>query len=296
MRRIQLRTAHKVTEALASEYHSIFRGQGIEFEEVRPYTPGDDVRQIDWNVSARMGEPYIKLFREERELSVIVAADLSASQEFGSTTRLKREQIAELVATVALSAIANGDRAGVTILGEGIERHVPPRRGPKQALRVIREILAFDAAGCGTDLAAGIDQLRRMLRKRSVVVLVSDFLDDGFMVDGTSDEPPRDTPAIRALRLLRRRHDVVPVIVVDRRERDLPPLGLVEFRDRESGRVALMEATRSRSRAFAEAADRRRSGLVTLMRRIGIEPIVLASDDDVAAALTRYFARRRRAR
>lgn len=308
VRRIQIRTAHRVSEMLASEYHSVFRGQGIEFEEVRPYTPGDDVRQIDWNVSARMGEPFIKLFREERELSVLVAVDLSASQDFGTHTRRKRDQIAELVATVGISAITNGDRAGVTILTEGIEKHLPPRRGPRQALRMIREVLAFESRRRGTDLAAGLEQLRKMLHKKSVVFLVSDFLDPQLLAEldrpidaaeaaGAADRRViPDIPALRALRLLRQRHDVVPVIVGDRRERELPALGLIEFRDQESGAVALVEATPRRVRRFAELATRRREALVLLLRRLGIEPIVLLADDDVAAALTRYFLRRERNR
>lgn len=329
VRRIQIRTAHRVSEMLASEYHSVFRGQGIEFEEVRPYTPGDDVRQIDWNVSARMGEPFIKLFREERELSVLVAVDLSASQDFGTHTRRKRDQIAELVATVGISAITNGDRAGVTILTEGIEKHLPPRRGPRQALRMIREVLAFEPQRRGTDLSAGLEQLRRMLRKKSVVFLVSDFLDprlleeldasietdsadSGEAAPGSRPEARigtragrtsaagrvslSDIPSLRALRLLRQRHDVVPVIVADRREREIPPLGLIEFRDRESGAVSLVDATPRRVRHFAELATRRREALVVLLRRLGIEPIVLLAEDDVAEALTRYFLRRERNR
>src|SRR5262245_46515898 len=180
IRRIEIRTAHIVNEALAGQYHSAFKGRGMEFEEVRPYQVGDDVRTIDWNVSARFGSPFVKLFKEERELTVMLVVDMSASQDFGTRGQLKRELIAELCATLAFSAIKNNDKVGLTCFTDRVEKFVTPRKGSRHVLRVVRELLAFQPKARGTNISAALDHLNQVLRRRSVVFLVSDFHDDGY--------------------------------------------------------------------------------------------------------------------
>jgi uncharacterized protein (DUF58 family) len=291
VRRIQIRTAHRVSEALAGQYHSAFRGQGIEFEEVRPYQIGDDVRQIDWNVSARMGEPFVKLFREERELTVMLAIDLSRSQDFGTRGGLKRDLVAELAATIAISAVRNGDKVGLMLFTHRVECVVPPRKGPRHVLRIVREVLAFEPSPAprdqpGTDLETALDELSRVLRKRSVVFVVSDFLVRGLVPDAlpeTSTERPsrpddaaprsrpgsprgtaRDAiPGEHALRVLRRRHDLVPVVVSDHREAELPAVGLLEMIDRETGRTAIIDTSSAYSGPCASRRSRSRRARIS---------------------------------
>ena len=179
VRRIQIRTSRITSEVLSGNYHSAFRGRGIEFEEVRPYIVGDDIRSIDWNVSARVGSPHIKIFKEERELTVMLAVDLSASQDFGTLGSLKREMVAEIAATIAFSAIRNGDKVGLLAFTDRIERFVPPRKGTRHVLRIVRELLALEAKGKGTRIAAAIDEVLGIVRKRSVLFVISDFQDTG---------------------------------------------------------------------------------------------------------------------
>ena len=200
IRRIEMRTSHLVNDALAGQYHSAFKGRGMEFQEVRHYQVGDDVRTIDWNVSARYGEPYVKLFREERELTVMLLVDMSRSQQFGTNDQLKRELVAELCATLAFSAIKNNDKVGLMCFADEVEKVVPARKGTSHVLRVVRELLTFQPAGTGTNIAAALEHFNRVSRRRAVVFLVSDFQDSGYE---------------NALRIARRRNDMILV--------DLPP-------------------------------------------------------------------------
>jgi uncharacterized protein (DUF58 family) len=293
VRRIQIRTAHRVSEVLAGQYHSAFRGQGMEFEEVRQYEPGDDVRRIDWNVSARLGEPFVKLFREERELTVMIAVDASASMDFGTRSSTKRELVAELAATIAVSADQNGDRSGLFLFTDRMERWLPPRRGPRHTLRIVRELVAFEPPPPsrqrpGTDLEPALLDLSRVMRKKAVVFVISDFL-----------VPARGGPqsAEHALRLLRGKHDLVPVVVSDRRERELPPVGLVEFFDRERGETQMVDLGSGRvRRRFAAAASADDAARRRLFRRLRVEPIEVQTGDDFVLALTRSFAKRERRR
>ena len=187
VRRIQIRTSRITSEVLSGNYHSAFRGRGIEFEEVRPYIVGDDIRSIDWNVSARVGSPHIKIFKEERELTVMLAVDLSASQDFGTLGSLKREMVAEIAATIAFSAIRNGDKVGLLAFTDRIERFVPPRKGTRHVLRIVRELLALEVKGKGTRIAAAIDEVLGIVRKRSVLFVISDFQSlDGSQLDTRS--------------------------------------------------------------------------------------------------------------
>ncbi|MHC4128803.1 MAG: DUF58 domain-containing protein [Planctomycetota bacterium] len=278
IRRIEIRTSHLVNDALAGQYHSAFKGRGMEFEEVRPYQIGDDVRTIDWNVTARCGEPYIKIFREERELTVLLVVDLSRSQEFGSAGQLKRELVAELGATLAFSAIKNNDKVGLVCFTDRVEKFVGPRKGSGHVLRVIRELLAFEPAGRGTDIAGALDHVNRMMRKRAVMFVISDFQDRGYE---------------RALRIARRRHDVILVRVTDRRERAVPKAALVELADNETGRRIVIDTGSARWRAAyerlaREAAERQNRRL----RQIKLDSIEVRTGESFVDPLVRFFRTR----
>lgn len=241
IRRIEIRTSHLVNDVLAGQYHSAFKGRGMEFEEVRPYQIGDDIRSIDWNVTARYGEPYVKKFREERELTVLLVVDLSGSQEFGTTSQFKRELVAEIGATLAFSAIKNNDKIGLVCFTDRVEKFVPPRKGSGHVLRVIRELLVFEPACRRTNIAAALDHVNRIMRRRAVMFVISDFQDTGFH---------------RSLRVAKRRHDVILIRVTDRREHALPKAGLVELTDNETGRSIVVDTASRRWRAAYEALAR----------------------------------------
>ncbi len=278
IRRIQIKTSHVVDDLLAGGWHSAFKGRGIEFEEVRPYQVGDDIRTIDWNVTARAGEPFVKLFREEREMSVMLLVDLSASQSFGTQHQTKRQLITELGATLAFSAIKNNDKVGLTLFTDQVEKALPPRKGTRHALRMIRELLYVSPIGQGTDIRSALDHLGRTASRRSVVFLISDFQDHGFE---------------RTLRVTRRKHDVVPIMVGDRREMTLPNVGLVRLRDPESGRVVEIDtASRRHRRQFAQRMQERVDATETIFRRMKMEPIRIFTGEDYVDPLQRFFHRR----
>jgi len=278
IKRIEITTSRLASELLAGQYHSAFKGRGIEFEEVRLYQPGDDVRAIDWNVTARAGEPHIKVFREERELTVMLIVDMSASQGFGTNEQTKRELLTELCATIAFSAIRNNDKVGLVAFTDRIEKFVPPRKGTRHVLRVIRELLAHEPEGRGTDIAAALEFFRHVQRRRCTAFLVSDFQDDGWE---------------QAIRVVRRRHDLVAVDVSDERETELPQAGLLEIRDNESGEVMLLDtssaAVRQAWSAQAHADADRRLGW---MRRHRIDRLPLTTGEPYAETLSAFFRRR----
>ena len=286
VRRIEIRTSHLVSDVLAGQFRSAFKGRGMEFEEVRPYQYGDDVRSIDWNVSARTGFPHVKLFREERELTVMLAVDLSGSLSFGTHAQLKRELAAEIAATVAFSAIRSNDRVGLVCFTDRVERIVPPRKGPRHVLRIVRDLLAFEPARRGTDIGGAIAEANRLLSRRSVVFVVSDWRSAGVTAAGR--EPWED-----ALRIARMRHDVIPVVVHDRRESALPSAGLMEFEDLETGErvVADLGSRRVRDR-FARMAEAERALLDGTLRRLRCEAIRVETGADVAEPFRAFFARR----
>jgi uncharacterized protein (DUF58 family) len=282
VRRIRIRTRQVVDAAFAGQYHAAFKGRGMEFEEVRPYLVGDDVRTIDWNVSARLGEPHVKLFREERELTVMLAVDLSGSLDFGTHGQFKRDLLAELAATVAFSAAMNNDKIGLLAFTDRVELFVPPRKGTKHVMRIVRELLALRPEGRGTAIGPALEELGRVLRQRSVVFVVSDFLDDSW------DRP---------MRMARRRHDVVPVVVQDAAERELPPMGLVEFTDPETGVRRLVDTgRRAVRRRFAEAAQAKAESRDRLLRGMRLDPIEITTGEDFVAPLSASFRRRERRR
>lgn len=278
IQRIQIHTSHVVDDLLAGQWHSAFKGRGIEFEEVRPYQVGDDVRTIDWNVTARAGEPFVKLFREERELSVMLLVDLSASQDFGTNLQTKRELITELGATLAFSAIKNNDKVGLSLFTDQIEKAIPPRKGKRHVLRLIRELLYCQPIGRGTHLKSALDHLNRTASQRTVVFLISDFQDAGFE---------------KTLRVTRKKHDVIPVMVNDQRELELPNVGLLRLRDPESGRMVTVDTASRRHRAafqklqVAEAEKRD-----AVFRRLKMNPIRVATGEDYVEPLKRFFHRR----
>jgi len=281
IRRIEIRTSHLVDESFAGEYHSVFKGRGMEFSEVREYAPGDDIRIIDWNVTSRLGHPYVKVFVEERELTVLLLVDTSASFAFGTRERLKGTLAAELTAVLAFSAVKNKDRVGAVFFTDRVEAYIPPRKGRRHVLRTIREVLAFRPEGRGTDIACALDFLLRVQKKRAVVFLLSDFLDSGYE---------------RPLRIACQKHDVVPVVVSDPLEEEgLPRLGLLEMEDPETGRTVLVDAgSRRVRRAINERVRERVAAREETFRQLGIEAIRVRCGQPYEAPLVRFFERRAR--
>jgi uncharacterized protein (DUF58 family) len=282
IRRIEIRTRGLVRDVFAGEYHSAFRGRGMEFSEVRPYQMGDEVRSIDWNVSARMGETFVKVFEEEREQTVILAVDVSGSGSFGSAGVLKRELAAEVCALLAFSAVRNNDRVGLLLFTDVVERFVPPRKGKRHALRIIRDVFAHEAASSGTRLASALEHVVRLLRRRAILVVISDFLDDGYE---------------KSLRAAASRHDVVAVHVVDPRERELPAVGLLTLRDAETGRAVLVDtASRAVREAFAAGARQRGAETAARLLAAGVDAVTVRTDEDYVNPLADFFRRRARRR
>ena len=282
IRKIEIKTSHLVTDLLAGRYNSAFKGRGMEFEEVRPYMVGDDVRTIDWNVSARTGEPFIKKFREERELTVIIAVDVSGSLGFGSRRQLKRELVAELAATLAYAAIRNNDKVGLMLFTDRVECFVPPRKGVRHVLRIIRELLAFEPKGSGTDIAGALEELNRAIKRRAVVFAISDYQEHA---ESWSASMKRS-----ALR-----HDLIPVVVSDEREERMPDVGLVELEDAETGRRTFLDTSRRRVRnRFAEHAREQCAERDRIFRKMRLDPVEVKTGDSFVDELTRYFQRRER--
>ena len=275
---LELRTRGLVNSLFSGEYRSVFKGQGMEFSEVREYQPGDEVRSIDWNVTARMQRPYVKRYIEERELTVMLAVDVSGSERFGTRRRFKSELASELAAVLAMSAIRNNDRVGTLLFTEHVEHVVPPRKGRRHALRVMRDLLGFEPTGRGTDIGGATEYLNRMLAHKTIIFIVSDFL-------GSNVERP--------LKLLAQRHDVVAVTVEDPSERVLPDIGLARFVDPETGATLDVDTSDPRVRAqydarVTEEANRRR----TLLRRLAIDEIPVQTDAGIMEPLLRFFRTR----
>jgi uncharacterized protein (DUF58 family) len=294
VRQIELRTRGLVTSIFGGEYQSVFRGQGMEFSEVREYEPGDDVRNIDWNVTARTGHPYVKKHVEERELTVLLVVDLSGSEQFGTRGRFKAELAAELAAVLALSAVRNNDRVGLLIFSDHVEHVVPPRKGRRHALRLIRDVLAFQPRGRGTDIAGALDYAARLLAHRGIIFLLSDFAvrsaDDG----AAAAEAARWE---KTLRLVSRRHDVVGVSISDPAELDLPDVGIVALEDPETGELTWVDTSRDDVHdEFSDLLRRERSETRRLFRRLGVDEIEVRTDQPYVKPLLAFFRRRERQR
>lgn len=282
VRRLHLRARRLVLTLLGGEYHSAFKGAGLSFEEVREYQPGDDVRTIDWNVTARMGQPFIKRFVEERELTLILAVDLSASQRFGTQQHAKRAAAAEIAALLALCAVSNNDRVGLLGFTQEVERFVPPKKGPRHVLRLLRDILGFEPQKRGTDLAAALDYLNKVQRRRAIVFLLSDFLGSGFA---------------EAFKRTARKHDLIAVRTSDPREREWPAVGLVRLEDLETGRQVVIDTSNTAARDEFAARARDRSAAFTKLCRGSQADLVDASTDGAHFdALLGFFRQRDRRR
>lgn len=284
VRKIEIRTRRLVDEITGGAYHSVFKGRGIEFSEVREYTHDDDVRDIDWNVTARMGTPYIKKYAEERELNVMLAVDASASGSFGSTDKEKREQIAEAAALLAFSAIRNNDKVGLLIFTDRTELYLPPRSGRIHTLRLIREIVAMEPQGRGTDLGAALESLAQGLRKRTVIFLISDFLDD------------KDYE--KKLKIVSRKHDVIAFRIQDKTELELPcALAGLTLTDSESGKSFSFDAgTSGALKAYAEAAEDIRQETREICRHAKVDMIDARTDEDLVKPLLKFFRNRQHKR
>jgi uncharacterized protein (DUF58 family) len=291
VRRIELHTRGLVNSIFGGEYLSVFRGQGMEFSEVREYEPGDDVRNIDWNVTARTGHPYVKKHVEERELTVLLVVDLSGSEQFGTRGRFKAELAAELAAVLALSAVHNNDRVGLLIFSDHVEHVVPPRKGRRHALRLIRDLLAFRPRGRGTDIASALDYAGRVLPHRGIVFLLSDF---AVRDQATHDDRLR---LEKTLRLVARRHDLIGVAISDPAELHLPDVGLVAIEDPESGEIAFVDTAGSGVReVFGAALARERIEMRRLFRRLGVDEVEVRTDQPYVRPLLAFFHRRERQR
>lgn len=286
VRQIEIRTSRLAQETLAGQYHSVFKGRGMDFEEVREYVPGDEVRAIDWNVTARSGRPFIKKYTEERELTIVLVVDLSASGSFGSGSQSKRELAAEVASVLAFSAIRNDDKVGLVLFTDEVEHWVLPKKGRRHVLRVIREILFFEPARHGTDVPTALDFVNRVLRRRAVTFLVSDFL--------VPESGPTGSEALRkALERTGRRHDLVALAVSDPREHELPAVGRVVLEDAERGELVEVNTRDPKVReAYASGAAQRRRVRLQLLRGAGVDVLDLATDQPYVAALRRFFRTR----
>ncbi|HVS15772.1 MAG TPA: DUF58 domain-containing protein [Thermoanaerobaculia bacterium] len=279
---IQIRTQRLVTDVLAGEYESAFKGRGMEFEQVREYQPGDDIRHIDWNVTARMSHPFVKEHREERELTVVLVVDVSSSGAFGTRGRMKNEVAAEVAAVLAYTAIRNNDRVGLIVFSERVELFIPPKKGRAHVWRVIREILTFRPTGRGTDLEGALEFLARVARRRAVCFLLSDFQAESWQ---------------DRLRVVARRHDVTAIVVADRRETSLPPIGILELEDAETGELRLVDTRDRRVRdSFEELTRRDREQRRELFRSAGLGEIEVWTDEPYVESIIRYFRWRERRR
>ncbi len=280
IRRIEIRTKKLVNDLFSGEYHSTFKGQGMEFEEVRQYEPGDEIRLIDWNVTARTGYPHIKKFKEERELSVVMLFDASSSGRFGTRDRFKSETAAELCALLAFSAIKNNDKVGLIIFTDKIEKFIPPQKGRGHVLRLIREILYFKPEGIATDIGAALEYFSRVIKRKSVVFLVSDFLSENF---------------IKPIQIANNKHDVVAIKITDPRETSFDNVGLIELEDAETGEVVMIDTgSREFRREFSARAEEDNLGLKKAFKLINLDFINIRTDESYIVPLINFFKMRER--
>ena len=280
LKKIEIYTSRLANDQLAGSYHSVFKGQGMAFSEVRQYQPGDDVRFIDWNVSARMNDTYVKVFTEEREMTVMLLVDLSASERFGSTEKPKIETVAEVAALLAFSAIKNNDRVGLILFTDRVERFVPPKKGRSHVMRVVTEILNANPEGEGTDLGVALDLLGGIGKRRTVAFLISDFIADQY-------EKP--------LKVVSAKHDLIPIQIVDPREEELPDVGLALVEDLETGELVEVDTSDLTVRAdYARETQRQRAAREHLFRRLQLDHVTVSTDSDFVRPLTELFRLRQR--
>lgn len=280
VQQIHIRTRSVVSDVFAGQYHSVFKGQGMEFQEVREYSPGDEIRSIDWNVTARMGHPFIKKYREERELTVMLLVDVSGSQHFGSGSQFKKDLAAELAAVLAFAAIQNNDRVGLMLFTDEIEHYIPPKKGSAHVLRVIRDVLYFQPKKRGTAIGPALDYLNRVAHRKTVSFVISDFMDDGFE---------------KALSVTARRHDLISIITGDEREFEWPDAGIIEWQDAETGKRFLVDTADRRTRAaLREQQTARRTSALNKLRSAGVDVIEVNAGKPYQRQLVSFFRKRER--
>jgi len=288
VRQIEIRTKRLVTDTLAGQYHSVFKGRGMNFDAVREYIPGDEVRTIDWNVTARAGRPFVKKFVEERELTLMLVVDVSASGDFGSGAQSKRELAAEIASVLAFSAVRNNDKVGLILFSDQIELYVPPRKGRRHVLRLVREVLRFEPQRLGTNLIRALDFVNHVISRRAIVFLVSDF-----QIDHPTSESVAELR--RALRQTNRRHDLVAMPIEDSREQALPDVGIIALEDAETGELielnTQLPAVRQR---FAEIAANRAKQLQRMLNAEAVDSLRLSTDQPYVASLMTFFKNRSR--
>jgi uncharacterized protein (DUF58 family) len=278
VRQIEIRTKGLVNQVFSGEYHSVFKGRGMEFSEVREYQFGDDIRNIDWNVTARFGHPFIKVFEEERELTVMLMVDMSGSLIFGSFDKTKQQIAAEIGAIFAFSALKNNDKVGLMLFTDKIETFVPPRKGRTHVLRIIREILSFEPEGKSTNLKGALEYMNNAIKKRSIAFLISDFMDAGYE---------------KILRTVGKRHDLIGVVLNDRRENEIPPIGLVKFVDAESGKERWIDTDDKKTRAaFQRIRERIRAERKSLFLSSRLDSIEIQTAEDYIKPIVRFFRQR----
>ena len=279
VRRIELKTRGLSNQIFSGEYHSAFKGRGMAFSEVREYQPGDEIRTIDWNVTARFGEPFVKVFEEERELTVILLIDISASDSFGTRERIKRELITELSAVLSFSAIQNNDKIGVLLFSDRVEKFIPPKKGKSHILHIIRELIEFTPHHKGTDISAALTFFNGVIKRRSIAFVISDFLNAGDYE--------------KSLKVAARKHDVVGIHVYEHRELELIPAGLIQFTDPESGRSRWVNTNSSKVRARYHAmAKRQQYALKEHLRKSGVDYVSIATDENYVRPLMNLFKQR----
>ena len=274
---IEIAASKLVSSQLAGHYHSIFKGSGMTFSEVRPYWAGDDVKNIDWNVSARMNEPYVKLFREERDRQTLLMIDMSGSGRFGTEERTKLETAAEVAATLAFAVNKNDDRVGLLIFTDNVEKFVPPKKGKKHVLRIVREILTFSPKSKKTDLAAGFNYISKVTKKNTIVFCISDFISDGWE---------------KSLSQVVRHHDFIPIVVQDPIEKQMPPLGWVVLEDLESRESTVMDTFGETSRRLKELSEKNENIRSAVFSRMKIDPIHVETGTSYVEALIHFFKKR----
>jgi uncharacterized protein (DUF58 family) len=280
VRRIEIVTNRLVNDVMAGEYHSVFKGRGIEFDEVRTYTEGDDIRTIDWNVTARTGYPHVKRYAEERQLTVVIAVDVSGSARFGSRNELKAEVQTELAALFAFSAIKNNDRVGLLLFSDDVEKFIPPKKGRRHVLRVIREVMGFEPERTGTNINTALEYLNRVLSRKSIIFLISDFISPDFR---------------KVMSVTNKHHDLITLAVTDPREMEIPPVGLLRLEDAETGEIMIVDSSDALTRkVFAQEAQQEQEKLFELFRSLGVDSIKVMAGEDYVKPLIKLFRKRAR--
>jgi len=278
VRKIEIKTRGLSNQIFSGEYHSVFKGRGMAFSEVREYQYGDDIRNIDWNVTARYSRPYIKIFEEERELTVMLLIDVSASNSFGTQMQLKQDLITEIAAVISFSAIQNNDKVGVIFFSDKIEKFIPPKKGTSHILRIIRELINFKADNKGTDIAEALRYFTNAIKKKSTAFLISDFMSKGYD---------------KALQIANHKHDLIAVRVTDKRETDIPDIGLIKMKDAETGKTVLVDTSSKKVRKYFKAlTDKKRKELDQLFAHFGIDMVKVYTGEDYVKPLMNMFKKR----